>query len=79
VEVAAIIMVIPLSMLCITASMYLYKRNERERRHHLHHLAKDYSDQWQEFETVHKERFEGDYWNNTTRRSQEFEEGTYGS
>ena len=67
VEVAVFIALIPFTILCACASILLYNRDRREQRAHLHDLSKDYSQQWEDFEAKHKERFEADYWNTTVR------------
>ena len=67
VEVAVIIAVIPFTMLCVSASIYLYSRNNREHRRQLHELHADYNQQWEEFEAKHKKHFEDDYWSKNVR------------
>ena len=66
--VVSILYFIPFTALCLAGALYLYKRNERENRQHLHDLSKDYAHQWQEFEAQHKEGFEQDYWSTATNK-----------
>ena len=64
----SILFFIPFAALCSAAALYLYKRNERENRRHLHDLSKEYDQQWEEFEVKHRKHFESDYWNTSVNK-----------
>ena len=70
-----VLFALPFGALCVMATLYLYRRNDREQRRHLHELTKDYDSQWQEFDMEHKKSFEGAYWSTVTNQRGGVEDG----